>query len=134
MQQMETRKDAFTALRDSLTATRDRMTGSSSAMRQVLAVPENLAVDDQVPLLHEQHLALSRHSSDRHTLGLIEAALNRLDRDEFGICQEYDDEISLKRLFALPWASRCKPCQERYERREGTHANAAAAVALTSRS
>ena len=103
-------------------------------MRQVLAASENLAVEDQVPLLHEQHLALSRHSSDRHTLGLIEAALNRLDRDEFGICQECDDAISLKRLSALPWASLCKPCQESFERRGGTHANAAAAVALTSRS
>jgi DnaK suppressor protein len=102
-------------------------------MRQSLAAPENLAVEDQVPLFHEQHLALSRHSSD-HTLGLIEGALNRLDRDEFGICQECDDEISLKRLLALPWASRCKPCQERYERQEGTHANPAAPVALASRS
>ena len=133
MQQMETRKDAFAALRDSLAATRDRMTASSSVMRQVLAVPENLAVEDQVSLLHEQHLALSRHSTDQHTLGLIEAALNRLDRDEFGICQECDEEISLKRLFALPWAPRCRACQERHERHEVPHTSGASQIAFTAR-
>jgi DnaK suppressor protein len=134
MHQMETRKDALAALRVSLTAARDRMNSSSSAMRQVLAVPENVAVEDQVPLLHEQHLALSRHRLDRHTLGLIEAALNRLDRGEYGVCQECDDEISLKRLFALPWALRCRACQEKYERRNGGRASEVSAVALTARS
>jgi RNA polymerase-binding transcription factor DksA len=94
------------------------MAASNSPRRQALAVPENLAVEDHVPVLHEQHLMLSRHSRDRHTLGLIEAALNRLDRDEYGISQECDDEISLKRLFALYWALRCKACQERYEWQE----------------
>ena len=122
MQQTKTRKDALAALRLSLMAARNRMVASNSDTRQALAVPENLAVEDQAPLLHEQHLALSRHSHDRHTLGLIEAALNRLDRDEYGICQECDDEIALKRLFALPWALRCKGCQESYERHGGGRA------------
>jgi DnaK suppressor protein len=123
MQQMKTRKDALAALRVSLMAARDRMAATNSATRQALAVPENLAVEDQVPLLHEQHVALSRHSHDRHTLDLIDAALDRLDRNEYGICQECDGEISLKRLIALPWALRCKTCQEGYERHSTARAS-----------
>jgi DnaK suppressor protein len=115
MQQQSNRKAAFSALRLALTAERARMASPKADTKQVLAAPQDVAIEDQVPLLHEQFVELTRHSRDRHTLGLIDAALDRLARDEYGNCEDCDGEISLKRLEAIPWASRCVPCQERFE-------------------
>ena len=115
MQNVATRSNALAALRAALIAERDRLASKTPDTREVLAAPQNVAVEDQVSLLHEQFVALSRHSTDRRTLALIMAALNRFDRGEYGICEECEGEISVKRLRAIPWASRCMPCQEQLE-------------------
>src|SRR5437868_8595818 len=40
------------------------------------------------------------------------AALNRIEDGDYGICQECDEDISQRRLAALPWAALCIRCQE----------------------
>lgn len=45
----------------------------------------------------------------------IEAALERLGRQEYGLCQDCEEFIGLARLQALPSAQRCTPCQSREE-------------------
>jgi DnaK suppressor protein len=55
------------------------------------------------------------------TLENITGALARLRAGDYGICPECDEEIPEKRLRALPFATRCLPCQvgaEQVERRE----------------
>jgi DnaK suppressor protein len=49
------------------------------------------------------------------TLHRIEEALMRLDEGSFGNCFECGDEISERRLRALPFAVRCKDCAEARE-------------------
>ncbi len=49
------------------------------------------------------------------TLHRIEEALTRLDEGSFGNCFECGDEISERRLRALPFAVRCKDCEEARE-------------------
>ena len=49
------------------------------------------------------------------TLNRIEEALARLDEGTFGNCFECGDEISERRLRALPFAVRCKDCEEARE-------------------
>ena len=49
------------------------------------------------------------------TLHKIEEALRRLDENTFGYCFECGDEISERRLRALPFAVRCKDCEEARE-------------------
>ena len=82
----------------------------------MLIAPENTAAEDQAPLLHDQFVAITRHSGDHQRLAYINSALQRLDRGEFGICDECEEEIPLKRLQAIPWAAYCVSCQERIER------------------
>lgn len=53
------------------------------------------------------------------TLTRIEEALIRLDADEYGSCVECAGEISERRLRALPFAVRCKACEERCEQEQG---------------
>ena len=49
------------------------------------------------------------------TLKKIDDALLLLDNDAFGECYECGDEISAQRLRALPFAVRCKYCEEKRE-------------------
>lgn len=49
------------------------------------------------------------------TLRKIEDALKRLEEDTYGNCFECGDEISQMRLRALPFAVRCKDCEEARE-------------------
>ena len=49
------------------------------------------------------------------TLARIDAALARLDAGTYGDCFDCGDEISDKRLRALPFAVRCTTCEEKRE-------------------
>ena len=49
------------------------------------------------------------------TLGRIEAALRRLDEGAYGYCFQCGEEIAQARLRALPFAVRCKECEEALE-------------------
>jgi RNA polymerase-binding protein DksA len=50
----------------------------------------------------------------------IETALRRIAVGSFGICEECDDEIPLKRLRVRPDASLCLDCQEVMEKEMGS--------------
>ena len=49
------------------------------------------------------------------TLNRIAAALERLDDGSYGYCYECGEEIAEQRLRALPFATRCKACEEAVE-------------------
>jgi DnaK suppressor protein len=49
------------------------------------------------------------------TLNRIDDALSRLDHGTYGNCFECGEEIAEKRLRALPFAVRCKDCEEAKE-------------------
>ena len=49
------------------------------------------------------------------TLNKINEALERLDRGDYGNCFDCGEEIAEKRLRALPFAARCKDCEEARE-------------------
>ena len=61
-------------------------------------------------------LALIQMRAD--TLDRIDEALGRLEAGEYGLCAECDEEISERRLRALPFAVRCTACEERREQGE----------------
>ncbi len=49
----------------------------------------------------------------------IDSALQRIEAGTFGVCEECDDEIPVKRLRVRPDASLCLNCQESAERELG---------------
>ena len=51
------------------------------------------------------------------TLEHIEDALERLDAGEYGFCLDCGKEIPARRLEALPFAVRCRPCEDANEER-----------------
>jgi DnaK suppressor protein len=48
----------------------------------------------------------------------INHALSKIDKGTFGVCEECEEEISLKRLEARPETTLCIKCKEAQERRE----------------
>jgi DnaK suppressor protein len=49
------------------------------------------------------------------TLNKIDEALRRLWEGTYGNCSDCGDEIAEARLFALPFAARCRDCEETHE-------------------
>src|SRR5215210_2448186 len=76
---------------------------------EVLDAVESSEADIQ----DEIEFALIQMKSE--TLNKIEEALRRLEEGTFGYCFECGDEISERRLRALPFAVRCKDCEEARE-------------------
>ena len=83
-----------------------------SKERDVLDQGESSEVDIQEDI----ELALIQMKSE--TLNKIHAALRRLEEGSYGDCFECGDEISEARLRALPFAVRCKECEEARETAE----------------
>ena len=80
--------------------------------RDVLDQGESSEVDIQEDI----EFALIQMKSE--TLNKIDAALRRLEEGTYGDCFECGDEISEARLRALPFAVRCKDCEEAREMAE----------------
>src|SRR5690606_27183998 len=86
-----------------------RAVGASGESDGVLDAAETAEADIQDDI----ELALIQMKSE--TLHKIEEALARLAEHTYGYCFECGDEISEKRLRALPFAVRCKDCEEARE-------------------
>lgn len=51
-------------------------------------------------------------------LRLIRMALARITDGSYGVCQRCEEDISPKRVHALPWAAFCIDCQEQMDSNE----------------
>ncbi len=69
----------------------------------------------------DRALELRTRDRQRKLVSKIDAALRRIDEDEYGYCVVTGDPISLKRLDARPIATMSLEAQERHERREKVH-------------
>ena len=49
---------------------------------------------------------------DNIQLAAVDAALAKIDRGAYGLCSDCGQAISDRRLAAIPWVTRCIPCQE----------------------
>ena len=70
---------------------------------------------DQAVLSYQRELMFSEGTTKRTHLALIRLALGRLNDGAYGECLMCGDEISRKRLEAVPWTPYCIRCQERIE-------------------
>jgi DnaK suppressor protein len=64
----------------------------------------------------QEDIELALIQMKAETLTRINEALGRLEENTYGRCNECGDEISPQRLRALPFAIRCKDCEEARER------------------
>lgn len=64
---------------------------------------------------HDQEFTLERLGSSSETLQEIDDALDRIEGDSYGLCEECDCDIPERRLTIKPWARLCVGCQEKEE-------------------
>ncbi len=86
-----------------------RTEGMTGQEQGVLDSAESSEADIQ----EEIELALIQMKTE--TLSRINEALNRLEDGTYGYCFECGEEIAERRLRALPFAVRCKDCEEARE-------------------
>jgi DnaK suppressor protein len=84
-------------------------------LRELAFVPDPA---DRATLEEEHALELRARDRERKLLKKIEAALIRIDEEEYGWCEETGEPIGLERLLARPTATLSIEAQERREMRQ----------------
>ena len=93
-----------------------------SELARVLRNREGIAIEkspdalDEVQHAAERELAIRNLDRESHLLRNVRGALQRMDDGSYGTCMHCDEEISPKRLEAVPWAAYCIRCQEMADR------------------
>ena len=70
------------------------------------------------PDLADRAIELRARDRQRKLISKIDAALQRIEDNTYGYCEETGEPISLKRLEARPIATLSVEAQERHEKRE----------------
>ena len=91
---------------------KQRELGARHFRREDIAVEKTAETLDEIQQDAHRLVAIDSLSRQWKTTSLISEALERLEDNTYGICQECDEPISEKRLAALPWAKYCIHCQD----------------------
>ena len=73
--------------------------------------PVDLAVQN-----YSKNVMLAVSENESRQLQMVDEALQRIEDDEYGTCQNCHNTIQPKRLQAIPWARYCLNCQELVEK------------------
>ncbi|GAA4287770.1 TraR/DksA family transcriptional regulator [Georgenia daeguensis] len=96
-------------------ATEARLAALDGTFEEVVAASEGANADDEhdaegTTIGYERAQVVALTESARHTLGEVDAALERLDRGTYGVCQNCGNPIEPGRLEARPTATLCVSC------------------------
>lgn len=84
--------------------------------RDAITIEKSADALDEVQHAAERELAIRNLDRESQLLRNVRSALRRIDEGSFGICLHCEEEISPKRLAAVPWTSLCIQCQEQADR------------------
>ena len=84
--------------------------------RDGIAIERTPDALDEVRVAAERELTTRGLERESNVLRNVRAALDRIVDGTYGACLQCEEEISQKRLHAVPWATLCIQCQERAER------------------
>jgi DnaK suppressor protein len=121
----ERRKEILSEVQERMRDQREE--GTWGKVNEVLDAGESSEADIQ----EEIEFALIQMKAE--TLTKINEALRRLDEGAYGYCFDCGGEVAEQRLRALPFAVRCKECEEAREvaaEREKAHAQKRGSSAL----
>src|SRR2546425_2724996 len=86
--------------------------------REGIAIEKTADALDEVQLAGERELAIRNLDRESNLLRNVRLALSRFADGSYGTCLHCEEEISPKRLNAVPWAAYCIRCQEAADRHE----------------
>jgi DnaK suppressor protein len=88
--------------------------------REGIAIEKSPDALDEVQHAAERELAIRNLDRESNLLRNVRGALRRIKDGSFGICAHCEEEISPKRLAAVPWTAYCIQCQELSDRSQAT--------------
>ena len=97
---------------------RDILTARVAELERVTRHRDAITVErcadqlEEIQAASQRALAVCKLDREFNQLREARAALRRIQEGSFGTCQECDEDIHLKRLAAVPWATFCIRCQE----------------------
>ena len=96
----------------------DRLAELSEVVRnrEGIAIEKNADALDEVQHAAERELAIRNLDRESSLLRNVRAALRRIDDGSYGVCLHCEEDISPKRLNAVPWTPYCIQCQEAADR------------------
>lgn len=84
--------------------------------RDAITIEKSADALDEVQHASERELAIRNLDRESNLLRNVRSALRRIGDGSFGICMHCEEEISPKRVAAVPWAPFCIQCQEQADR------------------
>ena len=119
------KKDDVISFREKLHNLRARLRGDVTAMAEVALRKSGMEGGESNGMpIHmaelgsdnfEQEFTLGLMEAEGDTLGLIEAALERINEGAYGRCIQCESQIPKARLNAIPYTPVCIKCAERQE-------------------
>ncbi len=86
--------------------------------REGITIEKSADALDEVQHAAERELAIRNLDRDSQMMRQVRMALRRFKEGNYGICLHCEEEISPKRLAAVPWSPYCIRCQEMVDRHE----------------
>lgn len=84
--------------------------------RDAITIEKSPDALDEVQNAAERELAIRNLDRESNLLRNVRAALRRIDEGTFGVCVHCEEEISPKRVNAVPWTPFCIGCQEQHDK------------------
>ena len=103
---------------------REILEAKQAELAQVLRNRDGITIEkspdalDEVQNAAERELAIRNLDRESNLLRNVRAALHRIDEGICGTCLHCEEDISPKRLNAVPWAPYCIACQEIADRNQ----------------
>ena len=85
--------------------------------RDGIAIERTADALDEVQLAGLRELTTGNLERESKVLRDVRSALSRIEDGTYGTCLECEEQISHKRLRAVPWAALCIDCQEQADRK-----------------
>ncbi|KAB8143076.1 conjugal transfer protein TraR [Chloroflexia bacterium SDU3-3] len=117
-QQLEHFRQRLQSERDQLTARQDGLVTASDDQQDGYGVSNHPAESASDAFLRERDMALD--SNERDLIAEIDAALGRIARGTYGVCERTGAQIPLERLEALPYARYTIEGQQLVEQEKNT--------------
>jgi DnaK suppressor protein len=92
--------------------------------RDAITIEKSADALDEVQHAAERELAIRNLDRESNLLRSVRLALRRINDGSFGTCMHCEEEISPKRLAAVPWAAYCIQCQEQADRNQSENNDA----------
>lgn len=115
-------KKKLKQLVDKINAEKERILNSFNSEGKNIAIKEGNGRDDvdQANADYERAQMLRFRNRDLFYVKKLTKALEKIQENEYGICEECNADIRFERLMARPTAELCISCKDEAEREEGS--------------